>query len=223
MKPFIKIIIIVISLILTLLLGMMIYANAHQSYMSKENAQKLVEKRYEGKVKEIHPRNGDSEFEVKLVSADAEYHIVIDRKKEAVKKITKIKSSPSKKTKQDKVKQSKINEKQAKAIAKKHVGGTFVAIKRHQSKQTEHYAVTQHVNTAEGANVVVNRMTGKVTSVSWFTRGDAPPQEEATVSSPQNNPTAVAPSNEMAPPQNTLQPPSTPTQDDDDDDDWDDD
>ncbi|UEX90071.1 PepSY domain-containing protein [Staphylococcus ratti] len=228
MKPFIKIVLIVISLLLTLFLGVVIYVNANQTLMSEEKAKQLVEKRYDGKVKNIQLRKNETEFDVHFISEYSEYRIIIDRKNESVKQMTKTKSIHKPKTKEQKDKEKrkvsgvKIGESEAKAIAKKHVGGTFVAMKRHQSKQTEYYAVTQHVNALEGANVMINRVTGKVTSVSWFTREAAIEnggQGQTATTTPSNTPSVVEPSNALAPPQNTLQTPYTHA----DDDNWDDD
>lgn len=231
MKPLIKIVLIVISLLLTFFLGIVIYVNANQTLMSEEKAKQLVEKRYDGKMKNIHSRKNETEFDIHFVSEHSEYRIIIDRKNESVKQMTKTKSIHKPKTKGQKSKTKhkvsgvKIGESEAKAIAKKHVGGTFVAMKRHQSKQTEYYAVTQHVNAQEGANVMINRVTGKVTSVSWFTREAAVEnggQDQNTTIAPSSAPSVVEPSNALAPPQNTLQSPHTHSDDDWDDDDSDD-
>lgn len=228
MKSLLKIVVLIISIILAVVLGIVIYLSANQSYMSKASAKQLVENRYDGTVKSIHTNQYEAEFNVRMVNKEAEYHIVIDRKKASIKQMTKTKTfkkqTAQKKSQKQKKRTHHISENEAKNIAKKHVGGTFVAIKLQQSKNAPHYAVTQHVNQSEGANVMIHRLTGKVTSVSWFTRAGATTQEEhAATDHPSHD--ASAPQSHETP--NTSQVPSssqspTSTSDDDDigEDDW---
>lgn len=151
----------------------------------------MVEKRYNGDIESIKLTDNKNEFLVKLKSSEGIYHIKVDREKKTISNIKQTKDLKPKKPepkKEQKKEDKKISEASAKDIAKEHVGGTFKSITLKEDKGIKYYLVTQDISSQKGANIIINHVTGKVSSVAWFNKNnDAASTETQPTQPPPTN------------------------------------
>lgn len=158
---------------LSIALCVIIFLKANQQLMAKADAKAMVEKRYEGKINSIKPNDNQSKFLIELKSNEGLYDIEVNREKKTISKIEQTRDLKQKKTEDKKKKKkenNKISEQTAKDKAQKQVGGTFKSISLKENNGIKNYVVTQDINNQKGANIIINQLTGKVSSVAWFNK-----------------------------------------------------
>src|SRR5699024_5556485 len=114
-----------------------------------------------------------SKFLIELKSNEGLYDIEVNREKKTISKIEQTRDLKQKKTEDKKKKKkenNKISEQTAKDKAQKQVGGTFKSISLKENNGIKNYVVTQDINNQKGANIIINQLTGKVSSVAWFNK-----------------------------------------------------
>lgn len=169
MKLLVKLILIMTCIGLSVALCVIIFLKANQQLMAETDAKAMVEKRYNGDIESIKLTDNKNEFLVKLKSSEGIYHIKVDREKKTISNIKQTKDLKPKKPepkKEQKKEDKKISEASAKDIAKEHVGGTFKSITLKEDKGIKYYLVTQDISSQKGANIIINHVTGKVSSSS---------------------------------------------------------
>ena len=191
MKLLVKLILIMTCIGLSVALCVIIFLKANQQLMAETDAKAMVEKRYNGDIESIKLTDNKNEFLVKLKSSEGIYHIKVDREKKTISNIKQTKDLKPKKPepkKEQKKEDKKISEESAKDIAKKHVGGTFKSITLKEDKGIKYYLVTQDISSQKGANIIINHVTGKVSSVAWFNKNnDAASTETQPTQPPPTN------------------------------------
>ncbi|PTE93674.1 hypothetical protein BUY89_06625 [Staphylococcus equorum] len=191
MKLLVKLILIMTCIGLSVALCVIIFLKANQQLMAKTDAKAMVEKRYNGDIESIKLTDNKNEFLVKLKSSEGIYHIKVDREKKTISNIKQTKDLKPKKPepkKEQKKEDKKISEESAKDIAKEHVGGTFKSITLKEDKGIKYYLVTQDISSQKGANIIINHVTGKVSSVAWFNKNnDAASTETQPTQPPPTN------------------------------------
>ncbi|MDK9862822.1 PepSY domain-containing protein [Staphylococcus equorum] len=192
MKLLVKLILIMTCIGLSVALCVIIFLKANQQLMAETDAKAMVEKRYNGDIESIKLTDNKNEFLVKLKSSEGIYHIKVDREKKTISNIKQTKDLKPKKPepkKEQKKEDKKISEASAKDIAKEHVGGTFKSITLKEDKGIKYYLVTQDISSQKGANIIINHVTGKVSSVAWFNKNN-------DAASTENQPTQPPPTNQ---------------------------
>ncbi|WP_373442643.1 PepSY domain-containing protein [Staphylococcus equorum] len=191
MKLLVKLILIMTCIGLSVALCVIIFLKANQQLMAETDAKAMVEKRYNGDIESIKLTDNKNEFLVKLKSSEGIYHIKVDREKKTISNIKQTKDlKPNKPEpkKEQKKEDKKISEASAKDIAKEHVGGTFKSITLKEDKGIKYYLVTQDISSQKGANIIINHVTGKVSSVAWFNKNnDAASTETQPTQPPPTN------------------------------------
>lgn len=191
MKLLVKLILIMTCIGLSVALCVIIFLKANQQLMAETDAKAMVEKRYNGDIEYIKLTDNKNEFLVKLKSSEGIYHIKVDREKKTISNIKQTKDLKPKKPepkKEQKKEDKKISEASAKDIAKEHVGGTFKSITLKEDKGIKYYLVTQDISSQKGANIIINHVTGKVSSVAWFNKNnDAASTETQPTQPPPTN------------------------------------
>lgn len=191
MKLLVKLILIMTCIGLSVALCVIIFLKANQQLMAETDAKAMVEKRYNGDIESIKLTDNKNEFLVKLKSSEGIYHIKVDREKKTISNIKQTKDLKRKKPepkKEQKEEDKKISEASAKDIAKEHVGGTFKSITLKEDKGIKYYLVTQDISSQKGANIIINHVTGKVSSVAWFNKNnDAASTETQPTQPPPTN------------------------------------
>ncbi|QQT22658.1 PepSY domain-containing protein [Staphylococcus equorum] len=191
MKLLVKLILIMTCIGLSVALCVIIFLKANQQLMAETDAKAMVKKRYNGDIESIKLTDNKNEFLVKLKSSEGIYHIKVDREKKTISNIKQTKDLKPKKPepkKEQKEEDKKISEASAKDIAKEHVGGTFKSITLKEDKGIKYYLVTQDISSQKGANIIINHVTGKVSSVAWFNKNnDAASTETQPTQPPPTN------------------------------------
>ncbi|MDN6067325.1 MAG: PepSY domain-containing protein [Staphylococcus equorum] len=191
MKLLVKLILIMTCIGLSVALCVIIFLKANQQLMAETDAKAMVEKRYNGDIESIKLTDNKNEFLVKLKSSEGIYHIKVDREKKTISNIKQTKDLKPKKPepkKEQKKEDKKISEASAKDIAKEHVGRTFKSITLKEDKGIKYYLVTQDISSQKGANIIINHVTGKVSSVAWFNKNnDAASTETQPTQPPPTN------------------------------------
>ncbi|WP_114603469.1 PepSY domain-containing protein [Staphylococcus sp. EZ-P03] len=177
-KKMIKILLIVIICLLIVILGAIIYFKSGQTDITKQEAERIADERYDGKILSSGLNRDKTAYKIKLLDEGLHYDLEVDRKNgtiknvhtEKIKKESKSKSKPDKKETSHKSSDSPpyISENEAKAIAQREVPGQFIYINLENDIKPPLYVVQQVVDDDEGAIVKINALNKSVVSVSWF-------------------------------------------------------
>lgn len=173
MKLLVKLILIMLCIGLSIALCVIIFLKANQQLMGKAEAKSMVEKRYEGKINSINTNDNKSTFLIELKSSEGIYNIQLNREKKTISKIKQtrdFKQQKPKNRKEEQKENKKTSEQAAKDMAQKQVGGSFKSISLVENNGIKNYVITQDINSQKGANIIINQLTGKVSSVAWFNK-----------------------------------------------------
>lgn len=173
MKLLVKLILIMLCIGLSIALCVIIFLKANQQLMGKAAAKSMVEKRYDGEINSINTNDNKSKFLIELKSSEGIYDIQLNREKKSISKIKQTRDFKQQKPKNKKKEQKenkKISEQTAKDKAQKQVGGSFKSVSLTENNGIKNYVVTQDINNQKGANIIINQLTGKVSSVTWFNK-----------------------------------------------------
>jgi uncharacterized membrane protein YkoI len=143
--------------------------NVSAEILSKEEAQKLVQDRYQGKVIQI--RLTDAQYDIELEKEDNLYQISLDALSGKVIVITKkATTSPppvSPTTTTSNGTSKRLTEEEAKEIAKKQVNGAVDHVWLESKNEQTYYLVEIKTKDDREAIVQIQAITGNVMSVTW--------------------------------------------------------
>ncbi|MGJ7913060.1 PepSY domain-containing protein [Neobacillus sp. LXY-1] len=154
------------------------HSNATETLLSKNEAQKLIQDRYQGKVLQIKLTN--QQYLIDLNKDNHIYRIKLDAVSGQVLSFKRNNStqgppeteptkppSDSPTTPGQQVPTKKLTESEAKQIATREVQGTIKHVQLETNEGVEYYLVEIETNEGLKAVVQINAITGKVTAISW--------------------------------------------------------
>jgi uncharacterized membrane protein YkoI len=143
--------------------------NVSAQILTKEEAQKLVQDRYQGTVTQI--KRTDEQYDIELEKGDNLYHISLDALSGKVllfsKKGTKSQSPVPSTTTPRNDSSKKLTEEEVKEIAKKQVDGAVDHVWLETKGEQTYYLVQIKTKDDREAIVQIHAITGNVMSVTW--------------------------------------------------------